>query len=400
MPKGMMRKGRPMPFGKNVLSWFPLVLLLTIALAVISGCTDELTSFPAAAGSQTGIIRGTVRQLGTAAPLESVQIETEPATVTVYTDAAGAFSLSGLSAQSLRVVASKSSYETRVQAVTVLPGMTQQVDLDLQASTTVGSLQGTITDGVFALAGVKVRTLPPTLDLLTAADGRYTYAGIQPGAYQVLASRPGYFGDSHYVHVAEGASVTLNMAMGKRGDGVLDGWIRTASFSSLNGVQIDLYGETGQLLASAVTGSNGRYTFTNLTTGLYTLSAYTLNYYVGTRSVYVVAGPDGAGRQILANGDMVLALSSSPDPVPGALAGTVRDESYSPISGVTVTLVSVTPTAPTTVTDGDGRWLLSNVPQGTIRIEATPPASWVAATVDVLVGGGTTPDGGLRLAPQ
>lgn len=357
------------------------------------GCGGQdslLLPDPAATSATTGKISGTITSGGV--PQANVALKTVPASATTASSGSGTFTLTGVPPGKLTVVAEKAGYIREFKEVQVVADRTSQADIILFPATGAGSLGGAITDGSLALPDVEVVTVPATQTVITTADGRYLVTGA-PGQYQVSARRMGYASQSRVVQILEGRTVTQNFSLGTRSDGVILGTISDRLGNVLQNARVDLF-QGGQTY-TAFTNTSGVYSFLNVVTGFCVLSAQADGYLPGSKGLEVAGGTT-------ANGDMVMALTSTVPPVPGAITGTVFDRSGAPVSGITV-LLNVTASPSSVLTGTDGRFKFVDVTPGPVTIsatQATPPAGGPVlgnGSRSVSVGAAQTADGSLVL---
>lgn len=370
-----------------------LALLVGLLCLWVLGCggTDPLLlPDPATTSGTTGSVTGTITSSGV--PQASVNLRTVPTGATTATQGDGTYTLAGVSPGRVTVVAEKSGFLRRFQQVTVVAGRTARADLELLPATGAGSIQGAITDGSLALEDVEVVTTPATQTQITTADGRYLVTGA-PGAYEVTARRVGYASQSRVVQVLEGQTVSQDFSMGPRNDGIVSGIVADRLGNTLQNARVDLF--FGSEVFTAFTDSTGAFAFVNLTTGFYVLSTEADGFLPGSKGLDVAGGA-------LGNGDVIMALSSTIPPVPGAITGTIYDRQGNTQSGITVQL-SVTASPSSVLTAADGRFTFVDVPAGPVTVSASqttvPSGGDVLAngSRSISVGAGQTADGSMFL---
>jgi len=361
------------------------VVATTLALltAFAMSCATDDSEFldPGSANLGVGTVTGTVTFNG--APLEGVVINTTPFASTAFTDPLGRFTMPGLIPQTLIISASKTGFTTAFDTVTIIAGRTVTLDISIIPSSTLGGLSGTITDGDLPLERVSVTTIPPTLNIVTTGDGRYDMPLVQAGTYRVDAFRVGFMPGRVYLVAEPGETVVGDIAMARRTDGIIFGQVLDAAANPIANASVTIFYDSDA--QSTVTGSDGSFTFHDLTTGYYVISATALGYYPGSRSIEAWGG-------IPVNGDVVLSLQGTVPPLPGSIAGTVWDSSYLPLAGALVTLDPAGPTPVTTVTGSDGRYVIPSVAMGIYDISAGM-TDYVTSTRSIEVGPTITADG-------
>jgi PKD repeat protein len=153
---------------------------------VIRGLTREVNT---ATGTLTGVVEDTGN-----APIEGATLTTDPANRTAVTDAAGAYTLTGVPIGLYRVTASRTGYKTEsVSGVEILENQVTAVDFTLERSVTTGTLRGSVRDGSGnPLAGVDVSTTVGGYRAVSDAGGGYLIGGIEAGTYTVEARKTGF----------------------------------------------------------------------------------------------------------------------------------------------------------------------------------------------------------------
>lgn len=378
--------------------WFGSLTRAVLAVALlglaVAGCgNDEVFLLPNPANTQgtIGSLAGLVVSGGN--PVGGVAIRTEPPGATGITDGVGRYSLAGVLPGVTRVIAEKPGFLTAFETVVVVANRTSTADLVLFAQSGAGILRGQVTDGFLGLAGVRISTVPTTQEIVTGPDGRYEFSALTPGQYTVRAFRPGYDRAERVVQVQEGRTTVQDFALGARIDGIVDGVVTDPAGAPLANTRVDLL--FGGDRISAFTDLQGRYTFFNLTTGFYVLSATRGGFLPGSKGVDVRGGS-------VANGDLVLYLTSTPPVVPGSVTGTVFDTDDLTVAGATVTL-SVAATPASTLTQADGTFTFVGVAPGSVTVTVTPPAPVPGGPVygpgsrTLDVASGATGDGSLAL---
>jgi protocatechuate 3,4-dioxygenase beta subunit len=163
--------------------------------------------------------------------------------------------------------------------------------------------------------------------------------------------------------------------------------IQDATEAGIPGVTVILYNTAGTALASAITDQNGKYYFSNLTPGTYVVGFSTTPGKLVFTLKDVVAAGDAAdsdadattgktGNYTLAAGQVNLTVDAGLKPVIPASVGDyvwfdlnrdgLQDVDEPGVPGVVATLYnSANQPIGSAVTDGNGYYLISNVPPGT-----------------------------------
>ena len=150
------------------------------------------------------------------------------------------------------------------------------------------------------------------------------------------------------------AGVRPGAQVGTQNGGVpISGLVTSNDEEPLVGVTVGLY-QGGALVAWTTTGADGRYLFSDVAGGSYTVGPYSrvMTFHPGSRAV---AAPPGA-----TDADFVGSYF---------IAGTVRDDSSVPLAGVTVGLYQGEVLKVSAVTGANGRYYFLNLTPGAYAVE-------------------------------
>ncbi len=363
---------------------------------------------------------------------------------TTTTDASGAWSFSGIALGSYQVRETQpTAYNTvnetagvgatiaatNVFVVTITggtPNSTGNVFREVGPIAAPASLSGKVyvdagNDGIASPGEMPIEGVTITVrdssntvvaTVVTAADGSYSVNGLAPGAYTISQSQPAGFVDGKDTAGSNGAAVSSNdviavtMGAGQTSannnfgellpaaaPGTISGvvWsdvnnngVREAGEDPIAGVTVTLNGPGGAV--TAVTDADGKYTFSGLGAGVYTVTE--------TQQVQYLDGVEVPGSDATSPSNDVISVTLAAgassanndfaELPPGTVSGTVfvdADGSGAlsagdqPISGVTVKLTNSTGTIFTTTTAADGTYRFENLPAGTYTLAETQPAT-------------------------
>ena len=158
----------------------------------------------------------------------------------------------------------------------------------------------------------------------------------------------------------------------------------------LSGVTIELHDASGKLIATTQTDENGRYIFTNLRPGQYTVhEIQPANYFSDDDRVGTAGGQMDDTNTIshIVLGSAVAAIHYDfCEVLPSSIAGQVQahgsgdcdfDNPEQVLSGVTIQLLDSTgKVIATTTTDVNGRYRFDNLPEGQYAIHEVQPAGY------------------------
>jgi len=206
-------------------------LALAFTLVLHGGCTgDTGPAGPAGANGQdavaTGSIQGSVKDEAGGA-IAGATLTNSLTTVTVTTDAQGAFGLSDVPIGAGRLTASASGYSSQEVVVTVAAGIVTQVDIVLApVPASTGSISGVVRDAAGdPIADALVAVEGQANTALTAADGSFlvqdvavgfAFLTVNPASTQYL---PGGTRNSAYVIAGNTADVGDIALSGRPSDG-------------------------------------------------------------------------------------------------------------------------------------------------------------------------------------
>ncbi|MCA9134151.1 MAG: carboxypeptidase regulatory-like domain-containing protein, partial [Planctomycetales bacterium] len=249
----------------------------------------------------------------------------------------------------------------------------------------------------------------------TDADGNYVFNNILPGQYSVREVQPaGYFqGDQHAgsgggndsladtisaISVMPGAALIdydfCEIPPGSIAGAVFVDMDQDCNFDSneapIAGVTITLVDESGNVVGTTRTDANGRYQFTGLRPGQYTVrEAQPAGYLQGGQKAGSGGGddslPDVISAVVLSAGAQLVEYNFCEIP-PASLQGTVYvdldedcvyDANEQPIAGVTMTLLdNQGNVVATTLTDAQGVYRFTNLRPGQYTVREAQPAGF------------------------
>jgi protocatechuate 3,4-dioxygenase beta subunit len=249
--------------------------------------------------------------------------------------------------------------------------------------------------GETGLGGVTVTLTPtsggPSVTTTTTSNGGYLFTAVAPGSYTVTEADPTDFisttNNTVPVSVPSGGAATANF--GDQQQGTISGvvfndfngnGVRDRGEPGISGVTIELLDSTGRVIATTTTTGDGRYLFTSLNPGAYTVRETDPTGFVsttpntGTATVPPggIASPDFGDQQIgTVSGVVFNDLNGNGVQDPGELG----------IGGVTVVLRDdAQGTIQTTTTGSDGRYLFSNIAPGSYTVQAADPSGYTSTT--------------------
>jgi hypothetical protein len=341
--------------------------------------TNHMTAgvtYANACGTAT-VLSGQVTNLNTGGAISGATVSLSgPTSASTTTDASGNYSFSGIPAGTYTVTGTASGYKARsYSGVTVTSGQTTTQDVQL---TTTGRVTGTVTGaGGAALSGATVTlqggNLPTTDTVITDASGNYTSNWDPIGTYTVTCSAAGYASQTVTgVAITTGGLTTVNCALSNTG--TLTGVVTNLNTGgAISGATVSYSG------GSTTTDTGGRYTFTGVPAGTYSITATASGYKARTYSgVTVTAG---------ATNTQDVQLTTT-----GRVTGTVTAGGAA-VSGATITLQGGNlPTTDTVTSDSTGHYTSNWDPIGTYTVICSAPghSTQTITGVQITTGGLTT----------
>ncbi|WIV59798.1 MFS transporter [Amycolatopsis nalaikhensis] len=195
-----------------------------------------------------------------------------------------------------------------------------------------------------------------------AADGSYSVPSQGPGAYVLIVSAHGHQPQASSVVISNGpATVDVTLT----GSGELTGTVRAAATGTpLANVTVTLTDGRGEVNGAFITTADGTYAFVGVGAGAYTLVASGPGYRPVATTLTV---PDSG----VLRHDLELASSV-------LLTGTARTEGDRIVPDARITVLDAEGNvAAVARTDGEGRYLVSDLPAGAYTVVASgyPPAT-------------------------
>jgi len=177
-------------------------------VAVIRGLTAAVNT---ATGNLTGIVRDT-----SGVAIAGATVSADPGGRSAATDAAGRYTIAGITVGTYQVTASKSGFvSASVSGAELRPDATTTLDFTLSAGASTGDLRGRVTDASGQpLLGAELAATPGGRLATTDASGGYLLDGLAAETYSVAARKAGYTPQTRAgVSVAGGQITTLDFQL-------------------------------------------------------------------------------------------------------------------------------------------------------------------------------------------
>ncbi len=258
-----------------------------------------------------------------------------------------------------QIRASKNGYRSsRFTTSTLIAGETATLDFELNANP--GSIAGVVTtNGARVLGNVKVlaRKNGRSIDSTTTlSDGTYLL-GLEPGTYEVFATRPGYTNSTLNTTLEIGQNITgVNFDVDEN-FALISGSITDSEGMGIEQVFVNLTKVDG-VGASTVTDQNGSFNISGLTSGNFTINFSRTGFTTINESFSLEDGD-------FLNYDRVL---TSKD---GSISGVISDENGSLIDEATVTATNTEGISYTSLTDANGAYTITAVEPSSYVVNAS-----------------------------
>lgn len=298
----------------------------------------------------------------TGAPVPNITVELyqgQTLMTTTTTDAEGRYTFSHLGGGTYTAhpIADGISFDPAYRTVTVGPSRTG-VNFTTKASgfslggfikTVGGTAVSNVTLGLYQGETLKSSTT-------TDGSGHYVFTGVAAGTYRVRPSHGYVSFDPQYRDVTVGPSTDAANFIAASVAYTIAGFVKTAGAVAIPNVTVSLYqGDT--LKRTTSTGSDGRYVFTNIVAGNYTVKPAASGMTFDPTYRAVTVGPSQEGVNFTATA--------------GAISGLIKTAAGAAISGCHVELYREATLIATTTTNADGRYYFVNLAAGTYAVKPT-----------------------------
>ncbi|MBV8208060.1 MAG: carboxypeptidase regulatory-like domain-containing protein [Acidobacteria bacterium] len=292
------------------------------------------------------------------------------------TDSTGAYSLDGIPAGTIQLVASATEYQSVTQTVAITGGNTTTANFSLAlSSNSPGTVAGVVTNistgQAISGASVKWNTTTATTD----SNGNYSLANVSAGTQTVTASATGYLPVSSSTTVAGGTS-TLNFQLSTAG--ILNVTVVNSAGAAVAAAPVKLSGGIIATSLSGATNSAGQYSSNWIPIGSYTVTSGSVS-----EAATVNTGQTTS----------ITLTQAGSTATTGTISGTVTSSSGAALAGATVSSGSASVTS-----QANGSYTLAAIPAGTVSVTASL-GGYQTATQSVSVTAGTTASANFTLTP-
>jgi len=330
-----------------------VLVILCLACLPHLGCAGVSSAHSAVTGSSLYSLSGTISPAASGIGV-TLQLK-GAADLTATTDASGNYTFVGLGSGSYTVTPSKTSFSFSPSSQSVTVNSASVTGVNFTASIAAGSglsIAGTILPSVsgatVSLSGATSATA------VTDSNGNYSFVNLVSGNYTITPSEPGFSFSPASQSVTLGASNVIGVNFtGSSGSGSglsLSGII----LPGISGATVSLSGTES---ATAISDSNGNYSFANLVSGNYTITPSQPGFSFSPASQSATLG----ATSIIALNFTRTSTSTL------SISGTMIPANIG--SGVTVTLSGAA--GATTTTDTNGNYSFTALPIGDYTLTPT-----------------------------
>ncbi|WP_158616624.1 beta-sandwich domain-containing protein [Corallococcus sp. CA054B] len=297
---------------------------------------------------ERGTVAGTLQLEGggSAGGIAVLLVGTDFSTVT---DAEGHFTFTGVPTGTYTLRAQHAGYVQHEQQVEVKTATEASVTQTLSRER--GSVAGTFQlEGVASAGNIAVLLVDTSFSTQTNAQGQFSLTGVPTGTYTLRAQLNAYVPYEQQVEIRAGAQTSVTQTL-SRERGSVAGTLLLEGGADARDIAVQLVGTDH----SALTDSEGHFTFTEVLTGMYTLRVRRDGYDPYQQTVEVRANAQTSISQTLTRER-------------GTVVGLFQLEGGGSAADIAVQLVG---TEHATVTDAEGRFTLTGVITGTYPLRAS-----------------------------
>lgn len=246
---------------------------------------STVTAPPITLSSNTGSVSGTVKSSAGAA-IAGASVGYGGGSTT--TSSTGTYSLMGVPAGTIQLVASASGFQSSTQNVTVTGGSNSTANFTLATSGSTGKVSGKITNASngAAVSGATVSWSGGSTT--SSSTGVYTLSNVIAGTQKITAAKTGYLSHTLSVGVTSGATATLNIPIAAGGK--ISVKVLNSSNAAVAAATVTI---KGGVIATTVTGSTstaGTFTTSWIPVGSYTVTVAKTGHTTKSKSATVSAG--------------------------------------------------------------------------------------------------------------
>ncbi|WP_226526993.1 carboxypeptidase regulatory-like domain-containing protein [Metabacillus niabensis] len=351
------------PENYSVVVTAPNLQSSTLGTTITSNVTSTLnfTLLP-----DPGSISGQITNAQTGVPINSANVQVRildgsgAIVATVLTDSNGQYVFNQLAPGIYTIVVSAENFQSNAATIQVLSNQTASGNVALVPNP--GQITGFVFNSVGGspIIGATVNVINSVgalvTTVLTDQGGGFTVNGLAPDQYTLNVIAQNFQNGIIGTFVNSGQVTPVEIAL-VANPGSITGTVAPIISNTL----VQLLDVTNLLIDSVLVGTDGSFSFQNLTPGIYTVIASAPNY---------SATPVGAS--VSANQTTNVSITMTPNP--GSVSGSITDNLGNPITNAAVQVFDLNGILIATgFTSSEGNYTIGNIPSGSFTIVVTAP---------------------------
>ncbi|MGM7702003.1 carboxypeptidase regulatory-like domain-containing protein [Pseudalkalibacillus sp. Hm43] len=287
----------------------------------------------------------------------------------VLTNNQGIYTATGLAPGTYIITAQAEDFQSQQKGATILSNQTTTANFTLEANP--ASVTGTIINASTGLpitgVVIEVKVVDFNGNVVTTTftdlNGQYEVNNLMPATYGIQASAPDFQTNSATVTLQPGETSVTNVTLTPE-PGSIIGTITDTSGNPLSNVLIRIVDDTGFLVGTVLTDSNGDYVFDGLAPGNYTVTAIAEGFQSSSTGAIVQSNETTVVNQSLVSN-------------PGSISGSVT-----PVEDGTIITLSTSEGIPisSTIANSNGDFQFNNLQPGQYIVTATAPNYQTSST--------------------
>ncbi|MCF6137924.1 carboxypeptidase regulatory-like domain-containing protein [Pseudalkalibacillus berkeleyi] len=361
----------------------------TVGASVLA---NEITTANVTLTPNPGILTGTV-STSSGDPIQGAVItikdlRTGANIIQVVTNNQGNYTALGLAPGDYSVLAQAEDFQSQRKGAIIQSGQTTITDFTLVANP--ASVTGTIINADTGLpitdTMIEVKIVDSFGNVVTSTftdlNGQYEVNNLEPGTYGILASAPDFQTNSATAKLLPGEVTEVNVTLTPE-PGAIIGTITDTSGNALPNVSITIVDDTGFIVGTVLTDTNGNYEFNGLAPGNYTVTSIAEGFQSRSTGAIVQSNETTVVDQ---------SLVSNPGTISGSITPVVND------TLVTLSTSDGIPIA-STLADTNGDFQFNNLQPGQYILTASAP-NYQTSTVGASVVSDETTSVTLEMEPN
>ncbi len=122
----------------------------------------------------------------------------------------------------------------------------------------------------------------------TDSSGNYSFTNVIPGGYNVTASKPLFISNSTSVTVTAGSTSVVNLLLSLIPGTITGNIAYSNNGTGIQGATVNLANASGGIIATTTTDSSGNYSFTNVISGSYNVTASKPMFFGNSSGIFAV----------------------------------------------------------------------------------------------------------------